>query len=82
MKKISRGIAASDHCGPSTLDRGLRPARDMFAERRARLCPATSSDERHQVRLGKNAALLVAPADAGHVIENGLQNCARAIVVA
>ena len=79
---MKRRVGRSDHFGPSALERGHRPARDMFAERRARLCLAACSDERNEMRLGENAALLIAPAHAWHVIQDWPQKFARAIVIA
>jgi hypothetical protein len=54
----------------------------MFAESDPRLGPATRSNQRHEMRLRKNAALLVTAADAGRLSEDWLQQSARAIVVA
>src|SRR5271170_5405511 len=62
-----------DQLRPLALERGLWPSVDMARQRGGRLGTATGPDQRHQMRFGKNAALLVASSNTCHVVENRLQ---------
>src|SRR5271170_1438552 len=70
-----------DQAAPSALERGLGPAVDMAGERGARLGLAARVDQRNEMRLGEHTALLVAPANAWHFVQDWLQERAGAIEI-